>query len=445
MEGADDTVVRPLSRPRLVPRPTPACFRAPLPVSARDASPARSDIPPNLNAQFVQGTALETRGEVTATAYDASGTRMVTSTAEGAVHVWDREDDPDEATEGAPGPWRQTAAWAAHENASCEAIAFAPAEFGQCVATAASDGSVRVWREKPLAPLGSDPAAAAEAAAAAAAAAREGAAPWELVADLREARGATTLLDFAPPEHGLQLAAAGADGVVRFYAPENALALLGWELTNEHEALAPGAECAAMAWRRPTAADAARAGAGFSALPPALAVGLAWYDDATEDRRQTSRSSSARVLTYDEGSMRWRVSAVLFEAGAGSAPASALAWAPNADASPSGSAETVAAARGSEVEMYRVALWNFNDSNAEGGDDAYGDRRSLDVTAPRGSNASAPSRLCATLSHPGPVLDLDWNMVGTTLATSAADGVVRVWAANMQTGEWEARAQLVGE
>lgn len=158
MEGADDTVVRPLSRPRLVPRPTPACFRAPLPVSARDASPARSDIPPNLNAQFVQGTALETRGEVTATAYDASGTRMVTSTAEGAVHVWDREDDPDEATEGAPGPWRQTAAWAAHENASCEAIAFAPAEFGQCVATAASDGSVRVWREKPLAPLGSDPA-----------------------------------------------------------------------------------------------------------------------------------------------------------------------------------------------------------------------------------------------------------------------------------------------
>ena len=109
----------------------------------------------------MQGTALETRGEVTATAYDASGTRMVTSTAEGAVHVWDREDDPDEATEGAPGPWRQTAAWAAHENASCEAIAFAPAEFGQCVATAASDGSVRVWREKPLAPLGSDPAAAA--------------------------------------------------------------------------------------------------------------------------------------------------------------------------------------------------------------------------------------------------------------------------------------------
>ena len=185
----------------------------------------------------MQGTALETRGEVTATAYDASGTRMVTSTAEGAVHVWDREDDLDEATEGAPGPWRQTAAWAAHDDVSCEAIAFAPAEFGQCVATAAADGSVRVWREKPLAPLGAEPAVATEAAAAAAAAAREGAAPWELVADLREARARArrswTSRPRARPSAGCRrrrrrraLLRAG-----------NTLALLGWELTNEAEAL----------------------------------------------------------------------------------------------------------------------------------------------------------------------------------------------------------------
>jgi hypothetical protein len=40
---------------------------------------------------------------------------------------------------------------------------------------------------------------------------------------------------------------------------------------------------------------------------------------------------------------------------------------------------------------------------------------------------------------------MDWNAVGNTLATSAMDGVVRMWAANAQTGAWEARAQLVGE
>ena len=396
----------------------------------------------------MQGTALETRGEVTATAYDASGTRMVTSTAEGAVHVWDREDDPDDATEGAPGPWRQTAAWAAHENASCEAIALAPAEFGQCVATAAADGAVRVWREKPLAPLGAhaQPAAAAEAAAEQfAAAAREGAAPWELVADLREARGATTLLDFAPPEHGLRLAAAGADGVVRFYAPGNTLALLGWELTNEAEALEPGAAVSAMAWRRPTAADAARAeGSGDvsahrGSLPAALAVALTWHADTLGN----GAKCDARVLTYDEGSMRWRVASILFEAGKAAPPASALAWAPNADASPAGAAETVAAARGSEVEVYRVALWSGGSSAASERNRAESDSPSdaLASSTPSSTNA----RLCASLSHPGPVHDLDWNTVGTTLATSAADGVVRVWAANMQTGAWETRARLVGE
>ena len=270
----------------------------------------------------MQGTALETRGEVTATAYDASGTRMVTSTAEGAVHVWDREDDLDEATEGAPGPWRQTAAWAAHDDVSCEAIAFAPAEFGQCVATAAADGSVRVWREKPLAPLGRSrrwprkppPPPPPP---------RAGRRAGELVADLREARGATTLLDFAPPEHGLRLVAAGADGVVRFYAPGNTLALLGWELTNEAEALEPGAAVSAMAWRRPTAADAARAEsagdvrAHRGSLPAALAVALVWHADALGD----GAKCDARVLTYDEGSMRWRVASILFEAGEGAPPA----------------------------------------------------------------------------------------------------------------------------
>ena len=398
----------------------------------------------------MQGTALETRGEVTATAYDASGTRMVTSTAEGAVHVWDREDDLDEATEGAPGPWRQTAAWAAHDDVSCEAIAFAPAEFGQCVATAAADGSVRVWREKPLAPLGAEPAVATEAAAAAAAAAREGAAPWELVADLREARGATTLLDFAPPEHGLRLAAAGADGVVRFYAPGNTLALLGRELTNEAEALEPGAAVSAMAWRRPTAADAARAesagdvSAHRGSLPAALAVALVWHADALGD----GAKCDARVLTYDEGSMRWRVASILFEAGEGAPPASALAWAPNADASPAGAAETVAAARGSEVEVYRVALWSGGSSGGSASErnraspsDSLSEKNASASSTPSATNA----RLCASLSHPGPVYDLDWNTVGTTLATSAADGVVRVWAANMQTGAWETRARLVGE
>ena len=397
----------------------------------------------------MQGTALETRGEVTATAYDASGTRMVTSTAAGAVHVWDRTDDVNEGGDGAPGPWRQTAAWAAHESCSCEAIAFAPSEFGQCVATAAVDGSVRVWREQPLVPLGVSAEAAREAAANAATAASEGTAQWELVADLRAARGATRHLDFAPPAHGLQLASGGVDGVVRFYSPNNTLGLMDWELTNEHEPLRPNAECTSLKWRRPTAADEVRVGFANEngndstsvSIPPALCVGLAWYDtnnvtpirainSTTENNPPGVKTCEARVLTYDDLNAKWRNACMLFDGGEETPPASAVAWAPNADASPAGEVDIIAAAVGAEVRVFRVEGLRGEDEAMENTENTENKTR---------------CHKAATLSHPGKVLDLDWNTVGTTLATSAADGVVRVWAANMQTGVWEARAQLVGE
>ena len=102
---------------------------------------------PDPHPQTVQGTALETRGEVTATCYDTSGTRMATCTTQGAIHVWDRVDGPD----GAPGTWRQTAAWAAHRSA-CRAVAFAGAEFGRCLASSSDDGTICLWRESVRAP-----------------------------------------------------------------------------------------------------------------------------------------------------------------------------------------------------------------------------------------------------------------------------------------------------
>ena len=55
------------------------------------------------------------------------------------------------------------------------------------------------------------------------------------------------------------------------------------------------------------------------------------------------------------------------------------------------------------------------------------------------------ARCAATLAHPAEVHGLDWNVVGNALATSAGDRRVRVWAANVQTGAWEERAQLVAE
>jgi len=376
------------------------------------------------SSQTVKGTALETRGEVTATCYDASGTRMATCTTEGAIHIWDRVDGPD----GAPGHWRQTAAWAAHRSA-CRAVAFAGAEFGRCLASSSDDGTICMWREGVRAP-------GAAAAAAATAAAEAGSSEWERCAQLRDSTEPVSHLSFAPADHGLQLAAAGDDGAVRFYSPSDPLALTGWELCNESEALRPGARCVAVAWRG-RGVDDARAGSsrwvsphdgsnpdgshgtpmggrttsdGIT-VPPALAVALRWPDGV----------NAVRVLSYDEAAMRWNHAATVYE---GPAAVNALAWAPGTRAGVLN--DVVAVALGADVGLFRVDTMSFGGAASLGA-------------------AGVAASLEATLSHPAVVRVCDWNAVGDTLATSAEDGRVRLWAANVATGAWEEQAQLVGE
>jgi nucleoporin SEH1 len=393
------------------------------------------------------GTGLDTRGEVTWTSYDTSGTRMATCTSEGWIHVWDRGD----AADGAPGVWRESAGWSAHVGPA-KTVAFAGAEFGQCLASSASDGTICVWSEALRAP---GPAAAA----AAVAAAEEGAARWERCASLRDGALAVSHLGFAPPEYGLQLAAAGDDGVVRFYSPTDTLALSGWELCNEAEALVPGAACTALAWCRPTGAGVhGGAGGGGSGgregyasaaegeaapSPPMIVVGLTWSGRGGE--------SDARVLAYDEAGMRWRVVAQLCT---GPVAVTALAWAPNTNAA-GGGVETIAAAIGTEAAVFRMEGYDGGGGGGGGGGRTGGGSGGAgtgdggDAGGAGGADASVGGELrtrrAATLPHPAAVHGVDWNMVGNTLATSAGDGVVRVWAANMQSGAWEQRAQLVGE
>jgi hypothetical protein len=45
-----------------------------------------------------------------------------------------------------PRTWKQSAGWAAHDSPA-KAVAFAGAEFGQCLACSFADGSIKVWRE----------------------------------------------------------------------------------------------------------------------------------------------------------------------------------------------------------------------------------------------------------------------------------------------------------
>ena len=101
-----------------------------------------------------------------------------------------------------------------------------------------------------------------------------------------------------------------------------------------------------------------------------------------------------------------------------------MAWAPKTRTGDTD--DVVAVALGADVGLFRVDTMDLVGAASLG---AVGGVASLE----------------ATLSHPAVVRVCDWNAVGDTLATSAEDGRVRLWAANVATGTWEEQAQLVGE
>lgn len=195
------------------------------------------------------------------------------------------------------------------------------------------------------------------------------------------------------------------------------------------------------------------AAATAAAAPPMVAVALTWPNKGGE--------SDMRVLAYDEAGMRWRVVAQPYK---GPLPATALAWAPNTEAALSGGGiETIAAAIGTEVAVFRMEGYGGSGGGGNGGGGGGGggtgaggfggggagagvsDGGNSSSYGGSGGGSELRTRRAATLPHPAEVHGVDWNVVGNTLATSAGDGVVRVWAANMQSGTWEQRAQLVGE
>jgi WD40 repeat protein len=47
------------------------------------------------------------------------------------------------------------------------------------------------------------------------------------------------------------------------------------------------------------------------------------------------------------------------------------------------------------------------------------------------------------LDHPCEVNSAEWNASGSVIATAAADGVVRLWSANLKDGTW--REQTMGQ
>jgi WD40 repeat protein len=194
---------------------------------------------------------------------------------------------------------------------------------------------------------------------------------------------------FAPSHDVLTLAAACDDGVVRFYEPREKLTATAWEATLEFEGKKPGGDATALAWRRSSERVSA-------VNEPVLAVGMTWASEARH---------VVHVLAYDETFRRWRFVAEL--ALGSTTSARHLAWSATTTAR---GALNLVAASGS-----KCAVYEFTGVVVSGVEDA---------------------KEIGRLDHPCEVNSAEWNASGSVIATAAADGVVRLWSANLKDGTW---------
>ena len=128
-------------------------------------------------------------------AFDTYGRRMVTSSGDRYVRIWDLTSD---------GSWELSSEWQAHRG-SISQVSWAHPEFGSILATAGSDHNVVLWEE------------------------RDGH-KWASVVTLTEARRAVQCVEFAPKHLRLLLAAGSADGTVRLYEALDVRNLAQWPL-----------------------------------------------------------------------------------------------------------------------------------------------------------------------------------------------------------------------
>jgi WD40 repeat protein len=201
---------------------------------------------------------------------------------------------------------------------------------------------------------------------------------------------------FAPSHDALTLAAACDDGVVRFYEPREKLTATAWESTLEFEGKKPGGDATALAWRRSSERTSA-------VNVPILAVGTTWTSEARH---------GVSVLAYDEKFRRWNVVTEMEDGLTTSARH--LAWSATTTAR---GALNLVVASGSKCLVYE-----FTGVVVRGVEDA---------------------KQIGRLDHPCEVNSAEWNASGSVIATAAADGVVRLWSANLKDGTW--REQTMGQ
>ena len=204
---------------------------------------------------------------------------------------------------------------------------------------------------------------------------------WTLASSFKASRTPCIDIGFAPPQYGLRLGLCFEDGFIKLFNADNAFNLSDWQLVQEFQLGGSNEVCNRFCWRP------------FSQnMPEMILVGS---------------SKEATIWSFQNNLGRWQRVVKL----AGEGEVSDVSWASACGKT----SELIAYASGTTA--FIVQLKDTLDQ--------------LDVS------------VVAQCQHHSPVFQLEWNRLGTTLATSASDGKVSLWRPDL-TDEWHEMASITG-
>ncbi|KAK3285221.1 hypothetical protein CYMTET_7160 [Cymbomonas tetramitiformis] len=211
---------------------------------------------------------------------------------------------------------------------------------------------------------------------------------WQLRARFDEACGPVVDLRFSPADKGLWLVAAGGDGAIRLYSCLGTLELETWQMQSAFQVQHQAAPTCVQ-WRL------------SDHHQPLLAV-------ATHPSPHVTKAQAGvHLWLYEEAFLKWSMAGSLLDTQC----VDWIAWAPMS--TPMG--DLLAATSGLEVVLSSIRVSRGVDSS---------------------SVPAAHIKEEARLVHTSKVVQAEWNMSATTLATSCENGAVCLWSQNLESGEW---------
>ncbi|RUS34429.1 WD40-repeat-containing domain protein [Jimgerdemannia flammicorona] len=355
-------------------------------------------------------------------AYDYYGKRLVTCSSDQRLKVWDFNDEI--------GAWEINDDWKAHDSSIIK-VSWAHPEYGQIIASCSFDRIVKIWEEQefdhpflfyffsfwsiiyPTEAKGSQK-------------------RWAEKARLTESRGSVRDIAFSPRHMGLKLATCAADGFIHIYEAMEVTKLSQWAHMDEFEILSSA-----------PLSTAAGAGTGGS-LPLKETESnycFSWYPGKVLSPMMVvgcGKENCAKIFKFDSTSSpsKWFAAEVL---PGHENTVHDVVWAPNMGRS----YQLIATAcKDHHVRIFKLTVEHTNYATSD--NQAGGSPGSGGINEKAGIKRFRVETVADFLDHGTKVWRVEWNIIGTILASSGDDGKVRLWKAGF-TDDWRCMSIISAE